>query len=65
MSSGAWTAIVISITVVIVAIIITAMTIQKKKGKSCCSDCSSCPYCTGDNKKVCSCHQKDSTKPHI
>ena len=63
MSSGAWTGIVIGITLAIVAIIITVLVVRKKKGKgSCCSDCSSCPYCTGNNNSVCSCH-KDSTEP--
>lgn len=63
MSSGAWTAVVIVATVVVVAIIVAFIIVRKKKGKpSCCSECSSCPYCSGQDNSVCSCH-KDSTKP--
>lgn len=63
MSAGAWTGIVIAITVVIVSLITTMLIVRKKKGKgSCCSDCSSCPYCTGTHDSVCSC-RKDSTEP--
>lgn len=63
MSSGAWTGLVIGITIAIVLAIVIGMIVRKKKGKgSCCSDCSSCPYCTGKNNSVCSCH-KDSAEP--